>query len=650
MNFKDHDPMLARWLTALQHVGPMIIEYRKGKMHQNADSLSRRVTRKCRNDGCKDCHKTEDDRAMDERIDDLLLDLQEKEMQCLGVETQTYELEELLSILEIVEPCEETLKQSDNLDSDELDDLVLSMENLTINEKEKENMEELFELAIPGYSLEELKDLQQSDPSIRKYMELRQTLEFPIKKDRYAELGLTDGVRKLCLIWNRLEEIDGILYMTRQRSGEKCKRLVTPYAIRKELLRYIHGVNVTAHQGEGRSLQLITAGHYWPGMGQEIRDWVSSCLPCNLVKRGKSRGKAPLHLEIPSIRMERVSFDIVIPGGISERGFRYILVLIDFFTKFANAIPLKDHKAETVAKALWSGWIKTFGCPRRFHSDRGAEFEGTVIQQLCKLLEITKTRTTPFHPQSDGQCERTNQTLEKMLKVLCQEHREDWDLYLDYCVSAYNSTPSRATGYSPHYLMFGEEKVMPVNIIYGQHKEAAPEQLASNCYCEYVQDLRKKLDYSYGLVHKRLGRYSRRMKIYYDTGLKETEFQPGDWVIRYYAPAKADVLGFPARGPYVVEKRNSRTVYTIREEQNAKPLTVHVNDLRICKAMRGISNWILDKAPEQESQNTEIMKKVHDTGVQTKVAKVSQATQYNEKDLLLRRSTRVSRPPEWLQC
>lgn len=109
--------------------------------------------------------------------------------------------------------------------------------------------------------------------------------------------------------------------------------------------------------------------------------------------------------------IERIATDIAGPFPTSERGNRYILEVGDYFTKFTEAYPVENITAETVADVMFRAWIKRYGCPVEVHSDQGKQYESNLFLELCRMLQINKTRTTPLHPRSDGMIERMNRTI-----------------------------------------------------------------------------------------------------------------------------------------------------------------------------------------------------------------------------------------------
>ena len=121
----------------------------------------------------------------------------------------------------------------------------------------------------------------------------------------------------------------------------------------------------------------------------------------------------------------------------SEKGNKYLLIAMDYFTKWPEAYPLPDQEATTVAEVLVKEFICRYGVPRELHSDQGRNFESAVFTGVCKLLGIHKTRTTPLHPQSDGMVERFNRTIENQLAAYVAENQQDWDQHIPMLLLAY---------------------------------------------------------------------------------------------------------------------------------------------------------------------------------------------------------------------
>ena len=163
----------------------------------------------------------------------------------------------------------------------------------------------------------------------------------------------------------------------------------------------------------------------------------------------------------------------------------------------AYAIP--DIQAVTVANVIFRGWIKRYGCPRELHSDQGRQLESQIFQELCKFLDIKKTRTTPLHPRSDGMIERLNRTINTMLAKYIKTHQRDWDNYLDSIVMVYNSTVHESTGQTPHRMVYGEEMRFPLDLV--SEDIINKEEQDSTLYgTPYVVNLQRSLEEIHALA------------------------------------------------------------------------------------------------------------------------------------------------------
>ena len=162
-----------------------------------------------------------------------------------------------------------------------------------------------------------------------------------------------------------------------------------------------------------------------------------------------------------------IAIDILGPLPRTRQGNRFVLVISDYFTKYAEAVALPDFEAETVAKAVVEQFICRFGTPRQLHSDRATNFESKVFQNVCKLLNIHKTWTTSRNPRSDGMVERFNRTLATMLTMYCESKQNAWDQHLPYVMLAYRSSVHDSTGFSPNMMMLGREVELPLQAVVG---------------------------------------------------------------------------------------------------------------------------------------------------------------------------------------
>ena len=157
--------------------------------------------------------------------------------------------------------------------------------------------------------------------------------------------------------------------------------------------------------------------------------------------------------------------DILGPLPLTPRGNRYVLLVTDCFTKWMESYAIPNQEAATVAEKLVSEFVCRFGVPHELHSHQGTNFEFKIMAEVCKLLDIEKTRTSPLHPHSNGQVEHYNRTLIEMLRDKLQENQEDWDLQLHTCMMAYRSSVHESTGETPNMLMLGRQIEVHFDVI-----------------------------------------------------------------------------------------------------------------------------------------------------------------------------------------
>ena len=201
-------------------------------------------------------------------------------------------------------------------------------------------------------------------------------------------------------------------------------------------------------------------------------------------------------------------------------------MVCDYFTKYTEAYPLTDKTARSVADALMDKWLPTFGFPLFLHSDQGKEFDNEMVHKLSELLGTVKTKTTPYHPRSDGLVERFNRTLLAMLAMFVSREHDNWDDLLPFMMLAYNTTVHTSTGFTPHRLVFGEECNLPGREL---RPDAPPRDIG-----DYALWVRQALYETYDEVRAQQQRATHRQKRNYDSKAVACAFPIGCWVLRYY--------------------------------------------------------------------------------------------------------------------
>lgn len=360
---------------------------------------------------------------------------------------------------------------------------------------------------------------QSKDPTLARVIHLLGSEFHPRGKDLSAE---THEVQRYFRQWTRLKLQDGILFRMATIDGETVSQLVLPPSFRETALKGLH--DDVGHPGKDKSLWLARNRFYWPGLEKDMTARVENCGRC-ICRKTPVRPSAELFPIQTTRPLELVCVDFL-SLEMSKGGFENILVITDHFTRYAQAIPCRNQKATTTAKALYEGFFRFFGFPERLHSDQGRNFDGKVIKEFCEIAGIKKSRTTPYHPMGNGSAERFNQTLLKMLGTLPNNQKADWKAHIAPLVQAYNATRSDATGYSPHFLMFGSHPRLSVDAFLG-----VPESSDFEGYSSYSKNLRDRLHSAYETAAKAASKSGEQNKLRYDKKVHSSKLEPGDRVL-----------------------------------------------------------------------------------------------------------------------
>jgi len=331
-----------------------------------------------------------------------------------------------------------------------------------------------------GYFKEELKEMQRQDKDLSTVISWFSLAYEPSRQ----ELQMTSpAVRHLWQCKSQLQLKHHILLYTWESQIGMRQVFISPSCMKNQILKYCHDIRSSGHLGQDKTLSKLKKVAYWHGMSTDCKLYVKTCPICNRQKKANKKAKADLGQYHSGVPFERIHMDILGPLPVSKLGNKYILVIIDQFTKWIECCPLPNQYAETIAKALMGSTISRFGCPLEIHTDQGKNVDGNLIRQLCDLLEISKTRTTAYRPASNGQVEHYNRLLTQMIRCYIKKNQHNWDAYLQQLTGAIRSTENRQTGFTPNCMLFGRANVHLIDLVLGLNM--AEKQEVS----EYVKNL-----------------------------------------------------------------------------------------------------------------------------------------------------------------
>ncbi|CAB0009032.1 unnamed protein product, partial [Nesidiocoris tenuis] len=361
----------------------------------------------------------------------------------------------------------------------------------------------------------------------RSDMVLKQLLPWVAAREKPSWEAVSAQGSELKAYWAMFDLLlleDGVLKRSWESTTRGLKQILVPAAKQQDVLQLSHQIG---HFGIRRMISNVRNSFYWIGMHKDIRTFVRSCPVCAQRKGPSAQKKAPLQTYVTGASMDRVAIDILGPFPKTERGNRFIVVTMDYFTKWPEAFPVPDRTAETVAEGLVEHVVSRLGIPLEIHTDQGPEFESAVFQHALQVLGIKRTRTTSLHPQSNGMVERFNRTLLELLSKIVGQHQEDWDRQVPLALLAYRATEHASTGFSPSMLQYGREMRLPVNLLCGSLPQERKET-------DYAKQLRERLITIHEAARDRLLKAAGEVKRRYVTRGQPQIFSEGQKVWCFY--------------------------------------------------------------------------------------------------------------------
>jgi transposase InsO family protein len=535
-NFKDPADQVARWLEKIS-VFRWFILHRAGVKHGNADALSRRPC-----DGnCKQCAKIK------KQLDPKFLESM--------VPEQTVNL---------VGPKRTKGKRGNR-----------SLRTIRVqNRKRRDRSSQANFQSI--WDKPDLVRATAHDSTLKVLLgwTTRPTLE------DIADLG--HDLKFFYRTWGNWKIHEGLVwYRWLLPDGHTQWKLVVPKVYVPAILAMLHDTASSGHLGEKRSVKrLLGVPLFWFGFRKDMR---SHCRTCDSCFRSKSRAKHPkvgMQHFSAGFPLERMAVDVAGPFHSTTSQNRFIVVAMDYFTKYVSIIPVPNHKAETVAKVMVNEVFTKIGIPCSLHSDMGSDFVSHLFTEVCRIFQIDKTRTSPFRPQSDGMVERFNRTMGMMLRQFVSNTQEDWDEFLSLCAMAYNSSVHNSTGYTPNFLMFGREFKLPIEYML-PCPDFVEDDLEDSIE-HYVARLKDSLCLTYEVVRNHTKKAVNSQRVYYERRTKPEKFRVGQSVW-YYCPVRR--VGFspklckPWTGPFFITQLIGKTLARIKKSRLGQYKVVHLDTL-----------------------------------------------------------------------
>lgn len=355
--------------------------------------------------------------------------------------------------------------------------------------------------------------------------------------------------------------------------------ILAPFAVRENLFHICHDNLYGAHHPAERTYQKITQFWWWPKCKQEIEEKISNCHTCASVNLPAHRKPLPLEPLQPALAFnDRVHYDLLgplVPSSTTKN--KYLLVIIDAFSRYVELAAIPDKTTETVASAFLDHWVSRHGAPHTGVSDNGGEFNSEVMKTLCSKLGIKQNFTSSFHPQSNGITERFNRTALNFFRKYL-EGTNMWENLLAPLAFSHNTTVHSSTKHSPYFAVYGRIPNMP-------HMVAFPNARDKYYGEDNVQHKLQILKKSQMRIQENNALAFIKAKEQFDKRSVDRKFEVGDrcYILRPSVDSKnvQQKLRPPYDGPYTIIEKLSHNNYIVLKDRAKHTLKVHANIMKL---------------------------------------------------------------------
>lgn len=408
----------------------------------------------------------------------------------------------------------------------------------------------------------------------------------------YLERGVLPSdekfAKRLVMESSRYEVIQGVLYYEPDfKPGNLC--VVVPENLRPTLLKEAHAGCFAGHFAFKKVYDRLRRNYWWKGMRGDVDRFCRSCLEC-ASRKGPGRSFRPPLTPIPvGGPFHRLGVD-VLQLPLTANGNRYVVCFVDYFTKWVEAFPVADQRADTIAKLFVEHVVCRHGVPEELLSDRGANFLSDLIQSVCDILGVKKINTSGYHPQTDGLVEKFNSTLINMIAKCCEISHHDWDEQLPFLLFAYRSSVQESTKESPFFLLHGRDPRLPTETVLS--KPVSPYLVDVE---DYRMELSTKLSYAWSTAKDMIGKAQQKQKFQYDKKAKEPKLTLGSRVMVYMpseVQGQAWKLARPFHGPYrVVALTANNAEVVLIDKPKDQSIFVSLDRIRLCYDEMEDATW-----------------------------------------------------------
>ena len=560
-NMKDPSNRLGRWALKLQEYQYTVI-HKEGRKNQNADALSRRV------------------------YDD---DVNEATTEETSLSKETQEPKVCTATIQDEPEMEETGRWLTEVTFEYATDPAVSPVTLPQSSADTTSTESNQN----HRSTQDEQPARQIEPQHSDLIALQKKCpDFQVMYNYLAEKKLPDDAtlaRNTTWESDQYMLADRVLYHYYQPRTKKANpsegciiQVALPKALRLDVLKSYHdSIAGGGHLGIQKTFEAIRQKFYWPHMYQDVQDYVLSCDTCQRIKVDRRQPRVPMTNMPITDTFDSWHIDFLGPlPRTEENSYAHILLVVDRYSRWSEAFPMKDQDAKSVAKVLFNEIFARYGAPRVLVSDRGTQFMSRLVSALCEMFDVTRHHCSAYHPATNSACERTNSTIAQTLRAYVDENQKNWADFLPAAMMAFRSAPASGTGLSPFHLLFGKEMNLPIDT------SLIPKTTLGLDAQQFFERLLERLKAAKEIAGTNIRIAQEKSKQRHDINAKDPGLKVGDYVLlkSIKVPKGYSPKFYPKKkGPYYITELGPNFTYKLRSCADHSEVKCLINASRLKK-------------------------------------------------------------------
>ena len=367
------------------------------------------------------------------------------------------------------------------------------------------------------------------DPTI----ETSQNIE-NIRKEQQEDETLKEAIESLKIKNTQyyVRSLDGLLFHVENVNGREVHQLVLPKNRRQEVLKLAHDSEWAGHLAYKKTKQRINMVFFWPRMKEDIKEYCRTCNSCQMKRKVTCYDQVPINAVMrPEQPFEVINIDVIGPFSQKSNGCAYVLTMIDQFSRWPEAIQIKNLKATTICDALLWIWTRT-GIPKNVVMDNATYFKAELTDELTKKLGTKVRFSTPYFPQGNAVVERWNGVIKGMIHHAIHNGVKEWHKMIPFSLSAYREVPNETTGVAPYEMIYGYQARGILSALRetwtGEYHKSQTWKKSTK---DYLEKLKQQLNIVKQIAIKTCKKTQPKYVKYKNKNSKEKKFTEGEEVI-----------------------------------------------------------------------------------------------------------------------